>query len=65
MCDPIGSFLFIAGTTLILLSMNWGGVKYPWNSAYVAAPLSVGLVVLVFFGLYGKTPRSTQIKSSH
>ncbi|KAH8900627.1 MFS general substrate transporter [Thozetella sp. PMI_491] len=51
-CDPIGSVLFIAGSTLTLLALDWTGGTYPWSDPHVIAPLVVGLVLLVFFGLY-------------
>lgn len=52
--DPIGSVLFIICTTLMLMSLNWGGSRYPWDSAEVVAPLTVGCVFLLLFCLYGK-----------
>ena len=52
-CDPIGSFLFIVGSTLTILSLNWSSGVYAWSDAHVAAPLTIGLVLIVAFGLYG------------
>lgn len=60
--DPIGSLLFIAGSTLTLLGMDWGsGGAYAWSNPHVVAPLTLGLVMLVGFGIYGKflTPGSS------
>ncbi|PSN68178.1 MFS general substrate transporter [Corynespora cassiicola Philippines] len=51
-CDPIGSVLFIASATLMLLALNWAGGRYPWSDPHVAANLAVGLVLLIAFGLY-------------
>ncbi|KAL7619813.1 hypothetical protein AAE478_010358 [Parahypoxylon ruwenzoriense] len=51
-CDPIGSFLFMGSTALMLLALNWAGGAYRWADPHVAAPLSVGLVMLVGFGIY-------------
>ena len=51
--DPVGSLLYMAGATLILIALNWAGGKYAWSSAFVAAPLTIGLVILALFGLYG------------
>ncbi|KAH7161075.1 major facilitator superfamily domain-containing protein [Dactylonectria macrodidyma] len=51
-CDPIGSVLFIGSVTLILLALNWSGGTYPWSDVHVIAPLTVGLVLFVAFGLY-------------
>jgi hypothetical protein len=53
-CDPIGSFLFIVATTLMLLALDWAGGVYPWHDKHVVAPLTIGLVSLVAFALYGK-----------
>lgn len=52
-CDPIGSLLFMAGSALTLLGLNWAGGAYPWSDAHVVASLTIGLVLLVVFGLYG------------
>jgi hypothetical protein len=52
-CDPIGSFLFISSTILLLLALTWAGGAYAWSDAHVAAPLTVGLVLLVAFCVYG------------
>ncbi len=52
-CDPIGSFAFICGSLLTLLAMDWAGGTYGWSDAHVAAPLTIGLVLLVVFAIYG------------
>ena len=52
--DPIGSFLLIVSATLLLLSLNWAGGAYKWSDPHVAANLSIGLVALLAFGVYGK-----------
>lgn len=51
--DPIGSFLFVSSATLMLLALDWAGGEYTWSDSQVAAPLSIGLVLFVAFGLYG------------
>ncbi|KAI1855794.1 hypothetical protein JX265_012239 [Neoarthrinium moseri] len=51
-CDPIGSFLFISSTTLMLIALDYAGGEFAWSSAMVAAPLTIGLVLLVLFLLY-------------
>ncbi|CRG90772.1 hypothetical protein PISL3812_07817 [Talaromyces islandicus] len=51
-CDPIGSMLFIASVTNLLLSLNWAAGLYPWSNAHVAAPLGIGLVLFLIFCLY-------------
>lgn len=58
-CDPIGSTLFVVSATLMLLALNWAGGRYPWSNAHVAAPLSIGLVLLVLFCVYGTTSNAS------
>jgi hypothetical protein len=53
-CDPVGSLLFITSATLMLLALDWAAGTYDWSDAHVAAPLAVGVVLLVAFGLYGE-----------
>ncbi|KAI8649111.1 MFS domain-containing protein [Fusarium keratoplasticum] len=57
-CDPIGSVLYIASVSLMLLALNWAGGTYPWSDAHVIGPLVAGLALLVFFGLYEWKGRS-------
>lgn len=52
-CDPVGSFLFTCSATLMLLALDWAAGEYAWSSATVIAPLTIGLVLLVLFLLYG------------
>ncbi|GJC93067.1 multidrug resistance protein fnx1 [Colletotrichum higginsianum] len=40
--DFVGSFLALAGTTVLMLGLTWGGGDHPWNSAHVIATLVVG-----------------------
>ncbi|KXH68677.1 multidrug resistance protein fnx1 [Colletotrichum salicis] len=47
--DFVGSFLALAGTTVLMLGLTWGGGDHPWNSAYVIATLIVGFFVCVGF----------------
>ena len=47
-----GNFIIIAGTTLALIALTWGGIRFPWNSAHVLAPLIVGLVLILLFFAY-------------
>ncbi|KAK8070211.1 hypothetical protein PG994_006827 [Apiospora phragmitis] len=54
-CDPIGSLLFVTSATLMLLALDWLGGAYAPSDPHVAAPLSIGLVCLVAFALYGWT----------
>lgn len=53
-CDPIGSLLFVMGSTCTLMALNWSSGLYAWSNPHVYATLVVGLVLLIAFGLYGK-----------
>ncbi|KAI0363882.1 iron permease [Pilatotrama ljubarskyi] len=52
--DWVGNLIIIAGTTLALLGLTWGGIRYPWSSAHVLAPLIVGLALILVFFVYEK-----------
>lgn len=56
--DPIGSVLFVSSTTLMLLALDWAGGSYKWSNPHVAAPLGVGLGLLLCFCLYEWKGRS-------
>lgn len=51
--DPIGSFLMVSGTALMLLSLDWAGSAHPWKSADVLAPLCIGGALIIAFSVYG------------
>ncbi|RKU46376.1 hypothetical protein DL546_003734 [Coniochaeta pulveracea] len=57
-CDPIGSALFITGSALTLLAMDWAGGAYESSDPHVAVPLSLGLALLFAFGIYEWKGRS-------
>ncbi|KAJ2235784.1 hypothetical protein IWW45_002316 [Coemansia sp. RSA 485] len=50
--DFVGALLCLAGVTLLLLALTWGGRDYEWNSAQVICTLVFGVVGLVLFVLY-------------
>lgn len=50
--DPIGSLLFVTSATLLLLALDWAGGAYGWSDPHVAAPLGIGLALLLLFALY-------------
>ena len=50
--DPIGSFLFMSGTALMLLALDWAGGTYQWHQVQVAAPLGIGMGLTALFGVY-------------
>lgn len=45
--DYLGIFLYTGGMTLVLLGLGWPGIQYPWRSAAVIAPLTVGGVLFL------------------
>ncbi|KAJ9621393.1 uncharacterized protein PV06_04796 [Exophiala oligosperma] len=45
--DYVGLFLLVAGCTLFLVGLNFGGRRFPWKSAQVIAPIVVGFFSLV------------------
>ncbi|KAJ6476702.1 MFS general substrate transporter [Mycena vitilis] len=50
--DWLGNAIVITGAGLANIALTWGGIRYPWSSAQVLAPLIVGLFLLVVFGIY-------------
>ncbi|KAK6212099.1 multidrug resistance protein fnx1 [Colletotrichum tabaci] len=50
--DFVGSFLALAGTTVLMLGLTWGGGDHPWDSAHVIATLVVGFFVCAGFVLW-------------
>ena len=47
-----GNFVVIAGTTLAVVGLTFGGGRYSWASSQVLAPLIIGLVTIAGFLLY-------------
>lgn len=50
--DIGGQLIFLAGTTLFILAIIWGGASHPWDSAAVLVPLIVGVSLLLVFPVY-------------
>lgn len=50
--DWLGLFMFIAGCTLFIIGLSWGGTLYPWTSAASLVPIILGALILVALGLY-------------
>ncbi|KAJ7721609.1 iron permease [Mycena metata] len=50
--DWVGNLIVVLGTVLALIGMTWGGIRYPWNSVEVAAPLVLGVIMFGVFILY-------------
>ncbi|KAI7968204.1 hypothetical protein EIK77_010374 [Talaromyces pinophilus] len=45
--DYLGIFLYAAGVTLFLLGLGWPGIAYPWKSAAVIVPITVGGILFL------------------
>ncbi|CAK7206317.1 hypothetical protein SEUCBS139899_009105 [Sporothrix eucalyptigena] len=52
MVDFVGTILFLAGLTIFLLGLSWGGTVYVWNSGKVIGFLVAGAVLLIMFALW-------------
>jgi hypothetical protein len=50
--DWLGLFLFIAGCTLFIVGVSWGGTLHPWVSGATLGPIIVGLLTLLGLGFY-------------
>ncbi|KAI0095925.1 MFS general substrate transporter [Daldinia grandis] len=50
--DFLGIILTLAGVTVLMLGLTWGGSEYPWGSAAVITTLVLGLVLCVAFVLW-------------
>ncbi|TCD69560.1 hypothetical protein EIP91_007184 [Steccherinum ochraceum] len=50
--DWIGNLIVVAGTTLAVTGLTFAGVRFPWDSAQVLAPLIIGLALIVVFVVY-------------
>ncbi|TLD35444.1 putative HC-toxin efflux carrier TOXA [Venturia nashicola] len=47
--DPVGNMLLAPGLICVLLALEWGGTRYPWNDFGVLVLLAVGSVLFVAF----------------
>jgi EmrB/QacA subfamily drug resistance transporter len=52
--DLLGSVLLVAATVALLLSLSWGGIRYPWGSLPI---LGLFAVSLVLWGLFAARMR--------
>ncbi|TBU37746.1 major facilitator superfamily domain-containing protein [Dichomitus squalens] len=50
--DTIGNLIIIAGTTVALIGLTWGGVAYKWTSPHTLATLVIGFVFIGMFFVY-------------
>ena len=42
----------VAGSTLTLIGLTWGGIHYPWSSVHVLVPLILGIALMAIFVVY-------------
>jgi hypothetical protein len=47
-----GNAIVIVGAGLAIIGMTWGGIRYPWKSVEVLAPLIIGFALLGVFAVY-------------
>ncbi|GJE93421.1 MFS general substrate transporter [Phanerochaete sordida] len=60
--DWVGNAIIVAGTTLAIVGLTFGGIRFPWDSAQVLAPLIIGLALVGAFLLYeAKVPKEPTI----
>ncbi|KAK0421857.1 iron permease [Armillaria borealis] len=50
--DWFGNVIVICGTTLAIIGLTWGGIRYDWTDKHVLAPLIIGFALLAAFGWY-------------
>ncbi|KAI1463433.1 MFS general substrate transporter [Daldinia caldariorum] len=50
--DFLGIALTLAGVTILMLGLTWGGSEYPWDSAAVIVTLILGFLLCVAFVLW-------------
>lgn len=57
-----GNLIVIAGSTLAIVGLTFGGIRFPWSSTQVLVPLVLGLFLVCAFLLYeAKIPREPTI----
>ncbi|KAK1675773.1 major facilitator superfamily domain-containing protein [Colletotrichum godetiae] len=47
--DPFGNLVFLPGVICLILALQWGGEKYPWNEGRIIALLVLAGVLLITF----------------
>ena len=50
--DYVGVFLFVAGSVLFLMGVNFGGRTYPWSHPITISLIIVGLLCLIAVGCW-------------
>ncbi|MCP8939906.1 MFS transporter [Alsobacter sp. SYSU M60028] len=49
--DVPGALLIMAATSVLMLALSWGGVRYPWGSVPILGLIAAAAVLWVLFGL--------------
>jgi EmrB/QacA subfamily drug resistance transporter len=49
--DVLGAVLMVAGTCMLMLALNWGGVRHPWGSLPIIGLFAGSLALWVLFAL--------------
>ncbi|KAJ0302776.1 hypothetical protein COL516b_006813 [Colletotrichum fioriniae] len=50
--DPFGNLVFLPGVICLILALQWGGEKYPWNEGRIIALLVLaGVLLIIFVGI--------------
>ncbi|ORX84148.1 MFS general substrate transporter [Anaeromyces robustus] len=47
--DFIGTISIIGSLVSLLLGLNWGGQKYPWNSTTIISLFTVGIILFIIY----------------
>jgi hypothetical protein len=50
--DLLGAAIFIPAVFMVLLGLQWGGVKYAWTSSRIIGLFVGGGVTLIVFAIY-------------
>ncbi|OMP86687.1 putative MFS-type transporter [Diplodia seriata] len=54
--DYIGNAIIMGATVAMLFAVTYGGTRYAWSSAHTLVPLILGLLGLVLFALFERSP---------
>ncbi|KAI7213260.1 putative MFS transporter [Hortaea werneckii] len=52
--DWVGSVVFAASLTAILVPLTWGGIMYPWNSWRTISPIGFGITGFIILSYHEK-----------
>jgi len=61
--DWLGAFLLLGASVLLVAALENAGLRHPWKSALVAAPLAIsGVMFLMLFGWEWKVTRDDGVR---